>query len=323
MLKIQRIRADDLQREVAEEKQRKAADERQKKMVLDEYAPPTVIIDQDCQILYFIGQTDKFLRHPTGTPGFDIFTLARQGLRQKLRTAIRTAVTHRKAVISEGARIKPQGNFRGVDIVVRPLTDPPFPRAAMLVVFYERPLAEADRRKPNAVPDKEVRPQIINLEQELYTTKEDLQATLEELDAANEQLKVMNDALQSVNTALQTRNAELQTSKTELQSTNVELATVNSELQTKLVELSRVYNDIDNLLASTEVRAIFLDTALCITRFTPTMKRFFHLLDSDRGRPLSDLTSNLAYDHLDDDLKTVRSSRTRKETEIQTKEGNW
>lgn len=126
-----------------------------------------------------------------------------------------------------------------------------------------------------------------------------------------------------MNEELQSTNEELETSKEELQSTNEELVTVNTELQKKVDELSESNNDINNLLSSTEIGTIFLDTSLRIKRFTPAMTKIFNLIQSDIGRPISHITSNVQHDDLCKNAEDVLRTLDRKEMEIQNKDGIW
>jgi two-component system CheB/CheR fusion protein len=111
--------------------------------------------------------------------------------------------------------------------------------------------------------------------------------------------------MQSVNEELQSTNEELETSKEELQSTNEELSTVNSELQNKVDELSKSSNDMNNLLAATEIASIFLDTRLCIKRFTPATAEVIKLIQTDIGRPIGDLKTSFPEVDLANQAKAV------------------
>jgi two-component system, chemotaxis family, CheB/CheR fusion protein len=93
----------------------------------------------------------------------------------------------------------------------------------------------------------------------------------------------------SINEELQSANEELETSKEELQALNEELVTVNGQLQTKLVELEALTDDLDNLLSSTSIAVVFLDTQLKVRRFTPAINDLLELLPGDIGRPLAHL----------------------------------
>jgi two-component system CheB/CheR fusion protein len=127
-----------------------------------------------------------------------------------------------------------------------------------------------------------------------------------------------------VHEELQSTNEEWETSKEELQSVNEELAVVNAELQEKVAGLSRANDDLSNLLAGTGVATLFVDHNLNIARFTPTITQIINLIDSDVGRPLAHIVSNLvAYDHLLDDVRAVLDSLIPLEVEAQSKSANW
>jgi two-component system CheB/CheR fusion protein len=172
------------------------------------------------------------------------------------------------------------------------------------------------------ITDKEQR--IADLAQELRTKEEYLQTTIEELETTNEELKSSNEELQSSNEELQSSNEELETSKEELQSLNEELVTVNTELQKKIDELSQANNDMNNLLAGTGIGTIFVDHQLHIQRFTPAATQIISLIQTDIGRPVSDIASRLAgYDRLAEDVRVVLDTLIPREAEVQAREGQW
>ncbi len=143
------------------------------------------------------------------------------------------------------------------------------------------------------------------------------------MKTSNEELKSANEELQSMNEESQSTNEELETSKEELQSINEELTTVNTELQMKIDDLSTINDDMENLFNSTEIATIFLDKDLNIRRFTPESSKIVKMIDSDIGRPLSDIVSNLKYDQMVADIKEVITRVVFKEKEVQTVNGNW
>ena len=292
------------------------------RIILENYAPPSVLINAQYEILHFIGQTDKYLAPPTGKASFNVLKMAREGLKYKLSTALHKAVKQKKTVLSTGIKIKHNNSFRTVDLVVRPLTEPGFTQGFMLVMFEDKTLPGPAASKKTARKDI-VDPYVLSLEKELQSTKEYLQTTNEELETSNEELKSTNEELQSVNEEMQSTNEELETSKEELQSTNEELVTVNAELQKKVEELSDVNNDISNLLGSTEIGTIFLDINLCIKRFTPAITDLFNLIQTDIGRPIGDITSNIQLDDLFERAQKVLDTLVRQEVELQDKKGNW
>ncbi len=292
------------------------------RIILEDYAPACVLINEQYEILHFIGQTDNYLTPPTGKASFKVLNMAREGLKYKLSTALHQAVKQKKTIMSEGLKIKHHNIFRSVDLVVRPLIGSGFTQGFMLVIFRDKTLLEPVAGKKIKKKDN-ADPYVSSLEKELLSTKEYLQTTIEELETSNEELNSTNEELQSVNEELQSTNEELETSKEELQSTNEELVTVNAELQKKVEALSDSNNDINNLLASTEIGSIFLDINLCIKRFTPAITKLFNLIQTDIGRPIGDITAKIKLDGLLDQARQVLDTLVRQEVEVQDKKDNW
>ncbi len=292
------------------------------RIILENYAPACVLINEQYEILHFIGQTDRYLAAPTGKASFNVLNMAREGLKYKLSTALHKAAKQKTTIISKGLKIKHNNMFRSVDLVIRPLTESDFTQGFSLVMFEDKTPLEPVVRTKKASPNN-VDPYVLSLEKELQSTKEYLQTTNEELETSNEELKSTNEELQSVNEELQSTNEELETSKEELQSTNEELVTVNAELQKKVEALSETNNDINNLLASTEIGTIFLDINLCIKRFTPAITKLFNLIQTDIGRPIGDITSNIQIDDLFEHAQEVLDTLVWQEVEVQDKKGIW
>jgi two-component system CheB/CheR fusion protein len=292
------------------------------KMVLENYAPPCVLINDRFEILHFIGRTDRYLSMPSGKASFNILKMAREGLRYKLNIALHQALKQKKTITNKGLELKHNDRLRTVDLVVQPMTESTLSQAFMLVIFDDKTSHQSAQK--NIETDKDTAdPYLLRLERELLSTREYLQSTNEELETSNEELKSTNEELQSVNEELQSTNEELETSKEELQSTNEELVTVNAELLKKVDELSEVNNDINNLLASTEIGTIFLDINLCIRRFTPAVIKIFNLINTDIGRPIIDITTQIQRNDIYDRAKEVLHTLVRQELEVQDKNGVW
>lgn len=149
----------------------------------------------------------------------------------------------------------------------------------------------------------------LHSERKLRETRDRLQSMIEEYETALEELKSSNEELVSVNEEMQSTNEELEASKEELQSLNEELHTVNAELSGKIDELDRSNSDLVNLFESTDVATIFLDTDLLIRSFTPTVAQVFNILPTDRGRPITDLSSRLTLPGFAHDIAEVFNGR--------------
>jgi len=291
------------------------------KMLLTNYTPSCVIINEKEEILYFHGKTGKYLEPAPGKAGLKILEMAREGLKHELNAAIRKVIDRKKEVVFKDLNVKTNGSFHIVNLIVRPLEKPDL-EGLVLVIFEDvpdRPLKPI--RKGSTKP--QINQHIIELEQELKSTRENLQATIEEMETSNEELQSTNEEFQVANEELQSANEELETSREEMQSTNEELMTLNAEHQTKIEENFRVTNDMNNMLKSTEIATVFLDNDLCIKGFTPAVTKIYNFIKTDIGRPVKDFSSNLLYEKLMDDVLEVLKTLAVKETEVADKKGNW
>jgi two-component system CheB/CheR fusion protein len=225
-------------------------------MLLDEYAPASVIVNERGEIVYIHGRTGAYLEPAPGQPTLILLNMAREGLRYDLAAALHEVADKEIPVKRQGVRVKTNGSYVKVDLTVKRVHDPEPLRGLLLVTFVpqteEATLPSKAKGSKNAKQRRggTFRPGLV---QELQYTKQRLQHTIEEHQTANEELKSTNEELQSTNEELQSTNEELETSKEELQSLNEELMTVNAELQGKMNELSDVNDDLDNLLNSLEI----------------------------------------------------------------------
>ncbi len=281
--------------------------------VLQRFAPACVIINRTGEILYFQGRTDDYLMQPAGVPTQDLVARARSGLRTKLRSAVEDAVRGNARVILAGIQMRRGNTFPRVEITVEPL-DPNNTQARGLWLVSLKDESETSATTAtHAAADAGL---VHQLEYELKSTKEELQQTIEDLRAANEELMSVNEEFQS-------SNEELETSKEELQSLNEELTTANTQLEGKIGELEATNNDLDNLLTSTNIATLFLDTQLRIRRFTPAATRLFNVIPSDVGRPIGDIVQKFTDPDLLRDAAAVLQQPTMPRTEVQGHDGRW
>ena len=300
--------------------------------LLQQVVPAAALVSGQGDILYLHGHTGLFLEPAPGEAGVNnILKMAREGLKPALTTGLRQAVISQQAVRSPNLRVKTNGQFSGVKLDIMPVVNAAASASETLLYLVTFELVQApdapapDAPAPDApAPDAPVDARIAALQQELRAKDEFLQTSREELESANEELKSANEEMQSVNEELQSTNEELETSKEELQSVAEELSTVNVELQSKVLDLSRVNNDMNNLLAGTGIATVFVDHQLRLLRFTPAATQVINLILSDIGRPIGHIVSNLAgYDSLVADIRGVLDTLVTKETAVQTQAGLW
>jgi two-component system CheB/CheR fusion protein len=293
------------------------------KELLDIYVPPSAIITYFGEILYIHGRLGNYLEPAPGKAKLNILDMAREGLKFELNSAIQSAISKKSEVFLEGLQVKNNGGHVFVNLGVKPLDHET--TNGLLIVSFEEIHIEEKTKENKIILDMSVKgdEKISELENELKLTKERLNATIEEIKSSNEELRSANEELQSMNEESQSTNEELETSKEELQSINEEMVTVNNELQMKIDELSQTQDDMNNLFNSTEIATIFLDNDLNIRKFTKAASRLIKMIESDVGRPISDIVSNLKYDKLIDDIKNVLDKLIYKEMELETDDGEW
>ena len=291
------------------------------KTVLADYAPAIVLINRKYEIISVIGPLVNYLEFPPGEITRNLLSMARQGLRTKIRAAVHKAIRDCQTTTEPAARVKRNGSYYLCKITVKPVIEPKEAEGWLLVTFEDRPESTEILLKQ---PEKEEESAIIKqLENELKTSREDQQSTTEEMESANEELKASNEEVMSMNEELQSANEELETSKEELQSLNEELSTVNNQLQDKVEELDKTNNDITNLLESTDIATIFLDAEMRIRRFTPATAKLLNLIATDVGRPITDFSSRIANENLDSDAQRVLETLGPSEKEVSTESGEY
>ncbi len=274
--------------------------------LLQEYAPAALAIDQNYEIIYHNGPTNRYLSQPRGVPTQNLLELLPQDLRNRIRGAVYRSGREEKPVVIRTSLAGEDNRKRQVSLRITKIAE-----NLHIVVFQEKgPRLQQDAAEQvdaTAIDDTAIH----QLESELSATRVDLQSHIE-------QLKSLNEELQSSNEELQAANEELETSREELQSLNEELITVNAQLQGKIEEQDATNNDLNNFLASTNIPTIFLDTQFRVKRFTPAMLKLIKLIPSDLGRPLIDMSRENLGTGLISDAQSVLESLvpTRRELEL-------
>lgn len=287
------------------------------RILVEKFSPPAVLVTERMEVRHIYGEVESFLALASGEASLNVLQIARNGIRPRLAAALAQAIRENTQVTAEQVRIKSGDSVLMLDLVVQPIYEPGQKQRLMLVVFKEK---ERRRKKEKeGDPDVSAEERVGEadaLTQELKATKEYLQTTIEELQTSNEELRSTNEELQST-------NEELESSREELQSTNEELSTVNSELQNNVEELTQKSNDLNNLLSSTDIATIFLDTELRIKRFTPTAINVFRLQEGDIGRPIGDITSEIVSSNIYQVAAEVLNTLVRKDIEVAAEGERW
>lgn len=276
-------------------------------LLLNEVMPPSILLDEQHKVLHSFGGAGKYLAIRDGRHSNDVLTLVSGELKLAIGSLLQR-VSHEKGPVSFGPiRVGEGTEQQWIIVSARPIL---VDRPRTLLTFAPQPKSAAVAAREPVSIDGPAEQHRELLENELRYTRENLQATVEELETANEELQATNEELVA-------SNEELQSTNEELHSVNEELYTVNAEYQRKIVELTELTDDIENLLRTTEVGVIFLDRELRIRRFTPQITTVFPLQPQDVGRRLDEFSGAIRCDDLLRNVASVLVDGVRHESEVE------
>lgn len=289
--------------------------------VVEQYAPPSVLVSRESDIVHLSDRAGRFLQYAGGVPSHNIIAAVRPELRLELRTAIFQALQSNHSVEARRVELTRDGRRFFVNMIARPVHDAEANSDFVLILFDE--VEDSMSASSDGTQKTPRDPLVSQLENELQRTKEQLQATVEHSETSTEELKASNEELQAINEELRSATEELETSKEELQSINEELTTVNAELKSKVEETSKINDDLQNLITANDIGTIFVDRSIRIKRYTPRATEVFSIIPSDIGRSLLDITHRLEYDKLADDAAEAFDSLRLIERELRSTDGRW
>lgn len=279
------------------------------RIVLDEFAPKAVIVDDEGQVVCASGNLEKYLTVSAGAFHNSVTRLVRDGLRLGLKASLAEAIKVQRKVVHDGLYLRTDSGVQRVMLTVQPMPQMGAELGLYMVVFQDVGLPLTREESPHAPASEDAAALIEQLERELASTRDDLERTVQDLEAANEEMKSSNEELLSMNEELQSANEELEASKEELQLANDALARVNT--------------DLENLLTSTGIATLFLDGAGNLRRVTPDATAIYNILPGDVGRPLSHFTHRARHMPPLPDPRQIRGADRPIEHEVEMVDGTW
>ncbi|BAZ36783.1 signal transduction histidine hinase (plasmid) [Calothrix sp. NIES-4101] len=301
-------------------------------LISNRYAPVSVVVNDQMDIIQMRGDTDTYLKLPLGTTDLNLLMMARSGLETALRTVIYQAQTQNISVRQEQIQVSsPEGSIL-LNLEAIPFR-PAIVDALYFLVLFETvlplntdiSLANSENLNPASLEREiiQLRTSLAAATQRELSAQAHLQAVIQEQNYLNQSLRVANEEILSSNEELQSTNEELQTAKEEIQATNEELSTTNDELRSRNLQQNRDNSDLNNFLSSISIPIVMLTNDLKIRRFTPTAQRLFNFIPTDIGRPFSDLRVNFDVPNLESMILEVLETLNTQEQEVQTQAGYW
>lgn len=270
-------------------------------LILQEYVTSGILLDDQRNVMHIFGDACRYLSSKSGRFTGSITGFLVGDSKVSIAAAlIRASKDLGKQIVLEGLRIPVGEKTEATDVHVKAIKSTSTGAIVWFLVF--EPASNPDA-PPVSKKDEPIRVNLSNdaysaMESELMYTKESLSATIEQVESSNEEL-------QSTNEQLVAANEELQSTNEELHSVNEELYSVNAENQRKILALEEMTDDVDNLLASTDIGTIFLDEKLQIRRFTRAAANYVKLLPSDIGREIADFALHIDLPDFYEKIKDV------------------
>lgn len=278
----------------------------QHQQALQSIFPASVLIDEQHEILHLSANASRYMARNAGVPSNNLLNNVEPHLRLELRAALLKMAQTNTKVCTQVPLDPDDGKGPMLKIEVYPIVEVQHASKQILVVFSEiEPLSPDYVNGEASIVSPTHRLLLNKFEEDNRQLKGYLQETLERSALSNEELKASNEELQAINEELRSATEELETSKEELQSMNEELSTVNAELYIKVEERGQINDDLQNLISSSGIATVFVDSGMRIKRFTPQASKLFNIISSDIGRSLLDITNRLNYGELATDAQTV------------------
>lgn len=251
-------------------------------ILLHRFAPPSVIVDEELNVLQAYGDISRYLKILPGRADLKLTSLVPKEIQGILRAQFLRVKRIGSPDRLLNREVQIGGELRNIQVTMSPLRaggirDAEEVKHLYLVMFEDK--APAERKiagRAAADSDQEV---IDDLQTELASLRESLQTAVEELETSNEELQLLNEELQS-------SNEELEASNEEMQSTNEELITVNDELTQTTLRLGTLVSDLENIQNSVGMPLVVLDEDMNVMRFNEYAGDWMGLNSDNISRPL-------------------------------------
>ena len=265
------------------------------RILIGEYAPPGVLVNDQLEIVHFFGSTTDFLAPPSGKPSLDLFSQLKRTLVPQVKKLLSQVRSEGKTAGKEHVGLHRDDGEIYLTLKVIPLKNLASP---YFLILFEKE-GEEWRSRPfrsrsshdqgfrsRSVDADHALSRIAFLESELSETQDYLDSLKEQHQSVIEELQATGEEIQSANEELQSTNEEIETSNAELESANEELSTINSELSERNAELLRVNNDLENLSISIDTAILVVSRELVLRSFTPMAGKLFNLSVAHGGKVL-------------------------------------
>jgi two-component system CheB/CheR fusion protein len=267
--------------------------------ILEESGLTGVCTNQHFKVVKSFGDPSGYLKNKMFN--FNLDDLLPDHVAITFKAAVQKALKLNQKVVLQGLDFEGTGTASGhlVDIVIKPIQINTSDEKLFLILFKDNKTKSNTGKIIKASDVEQITKEyLINLEKELEDSKQSLEAAYERIESSDENMQSFNEELLSA-------NEEMQSANEELQSVNEELQTINKEHQVTNSELTELNDDLNNYFRSSSNGKLFVDRDLLLKKYSPAAVSHINIRDSDIGRPLSNITTNIKFETLIDDIKKV------------------
>lgn len=274
-----------------------------------------ICIDENNHVVKFYGDTTKFLLQKNFNS--NLIDLLPRPLAVAFNALSTKSLKTNKNYTTKGIIVKHKLKKIKINLSVSPLIVKNSNQKLLMVTLCEDKVPMQINAENTTYDEKIYLDEYtLNIEEENKNLKEKLNSTYLQLDASNENMQSFNEELLSA-------NEEMQSTNEEMQSVNEELHTLNADYQLKNKELLEVNDDLNNYFRSNINGQLFVNKDLLLMKFSPGTVKQINLLPSDIGRPISNISTNIKFETIIDDIKNVIKNGGFVTKEIETENGKW
>jgi len=276
--------------------------------ILKESGFSGVCIDENLMVIQSFGHINTYLKSEIFN--LNLNDLLPESIAIPFKAAAHKALKLNERIVLQDLDLKVEGSdvIRKINIIIISLITDIESETSMLLVLFADSKTQI-RSGKHLITDRNIseitKEYLINLEEEVASLKHHLKIANDHLASSNENMQSFNEELQSANEEMQSANEEMQSSNEELQSVNEELQTINKEHQLTINELTDLNDDLNNYFRSNTNGQLFVDRDLLLKRYSPGAVKHINIRESDIGRPLSNITTNIKFETFIDDIRNV------------------
>ncbi len=266
-----------------------------------------ICVDQDNNVIKSYGNTSRYLLQQNFNT--NLVELLPRPLAVAYNTLSKSVFKTEETAHVKGIMVKQNAEVLEVNLSITALLLEGGKKGLIAVFNDNHGLHGAPADYP-VLDEKEYRDRYTEtLEEELKLVKEKLTEAYDKIDASNENMQSFNEELISANE--------------EMQSVNEELHTINADYQLKNKELLEINDDLNNYFRSNINGQLFIDNELRLMKFSPGAVKHINLLETDIGRPINHISTNIKFDTIIADTRRVLEKGTIISKEIEAENDKW